>query len=58
MSIEEQNCCELEALLAPDFETFREAPLRHPLFRRRILRVDLLAVPRAPDLSAFRFWTN
>lgn len=43
---EERNCRELEKWLAPGFETWREVTLRHVLFRRRRLRIDVLAVPR------------
>lgn len=46
MSPEEQKCVELESWLAPAFETWREVRLRHALFRRCKLRIDLLAVPR------------
>jgi len=46
MNLEEDKRIELESWLAPAFETWREVKLCHALFRRRKLRIDLLAVPR------------
>lgn len=41
----------LAAVLARDFETFEEVEVRHALFRRRMLRIDVLAIPRDPVLT-------
>lgn len=46
-----ENLERLEGMLGNDFMTWREVPLRHALFRRRSLRVDLLAVPRSQEFS-------
>lgn len=43
---EANNCRALETWLLPAFETFSEVKVRPVLFRRRTLRVDLLAIPR------------
>lgn len=50
MTKEADNCNELRGLLAADFDTFVEVPVRHALFRRRSLRIDLLAIPKADHL--------
>jgi hypothetical protein len=38
--------------LGPHFEIFEEVWVRHPLFRRRRLRVDILAIPREVRYSS------
>ncbi|RUP13899.1 MAG: hypothetical protein EKK43_14470 [Methylobacterium sp.] len=48
---ERQTRAELRRMLDPDFETYEEVDVRHALFRKRRLRVDLLAIPRDPLLS-------
>lgn len=51
MPTEEENRNELERWLAPAFHTYREVCLRHALFTRRTLRVDLLAIPKDENFS-------
>lgn len=51
MRDETQIRAHLRAMLEPAFETFEEVEVRHALFRRRRMRVDLLAIPRDPTLS-------
>lgn len=41
----------LRVWLDPAFETHEEVVVRHALFRRRRLRVDVLAIPRDPAMS-------
>ncbi|MGX9981103.1 hypothetical protein [Methylobacterium fujisawaense] len=48
---ERQTRAQLRQMLDPDFETYEEVDVRHALFRKRRLRVDLLAIPRDPLLS-------
>lgn len=51
MSAEAENVDVLRRVLNADFELFGEVSVRHALFRRRTLRVDLLGIPKAPELS-------
>jgi len=48
---ETDNVDALIGLLQSDFTVYREVEVRHALFRRRSLRVDVLAVPVDPALS-------
>ena len=48
---EVQTRAHLRAMLESAFETFEEVDVRHALFRKRRLRVDVLAIPRDPGLS-------
>lgn len=48
---EQENLEILKRHLAKGFDTWCEVPLRHALFRRRTLRVDLIAFPRDPRFS-------
>lgn len=41
----------LRGLICDDFDVFEEVNLSHSLFRHRLLRADLVAIPRDPKMS-------
>lgn len=43
---EDKRRSHLAGLLAPDFEVFEEVWVRHALFRHRVLRADIIAIPK------------
>lgn len=45
------NLNALEGAIFPGFVGYREVPVRHALFTKHLLRVDLLGVPRDPAFS-------
>jgi len=48
---ERSNVVALRMILAAGFDTFLEVPVRHALFTRRTLRIDLLAIPKHAPMN-------
>lgn len=55
MNTEQENKMLLASLIKSDFELFSEVWVRHPLFRNRRMRVDIVAVPRDEAMADIAF---
>jgi hypothetical protein len=55
MDVEREQRRALIDALGEEFDCFEEVPLRHAIFSKRMVRADLVAVPRDTRLASYAF---